>query len=77
MIVCPHETPGGAQRCALCRREVERLHDPHGLHAPVPYWKTTAAVSERAAVPMPDHVRELLHEMQQGRRRGGEQGRLL
>lgn len=77
MTVCPHETPGGAQRCPLCRREVERLHDPHGVHAAEPYWKAQQRAAARAAVPMPDHVRELLNEMQQGRRADAEQGRLL
>lgn len=75
-MICPHETPGGAQRCALCRAKVERLHDPTGLHHPEPYWKQQQRLAQRQAVPMPDHVRRLMHEMQQGRRRG-EQDKLL
>ena len=50
---CPHETPGGAPMCALCREAVLRQHEGyerikgrrHGL--PVP----------RTHVPMPDYVR--------------------
>jgi len=75
-FICPHETPGGPQRCALCRHEVERLHDPTGVHHPEPYWKQQARAAAREAVPMPDHVRALLHELQQGRPQT-QQGELL
>lgn len=77
MTACPHETPGGPQRCPLCRRDVERLHDPHGVHAEEPYWKAAQRAAARAAVPMPDHVRALLDEMRQGQAPRAEQGRLL
>ena len=75
-FICPHETPGGPQRCALCRHEVERLHDPTGVHHPEPYWKQQARAAAREAVPMPGHVRALLHELQQGRPQT-QQGELL
>lgn len=61
--ICPHETPGGPQRCALCRHEVERLHDPTGVHHPEPYWKRAARAAEREAVPMPDEVRRQLEKL--------------
>lgn len=64
-MTCPHETPGGPQRCPLCRAAVERLHDPHGIHAPTPYWKAAARAAERAAVPMPDHVRREWEKLRQ------------
>lgn len=63
--VCPHETPGGPQRCALCRREVELLHDPSGVHHPEPYWKQQQRRAQREAVPMPDEVREVWERLRE------------
>ena len=60
---CPHETPGGAPMCALCREAVLRQHEGyerikgrrHGL--PVP----------RTHVPMPDYVRRGLLSIKEHR----------
>ena len=74
--ICPHETPGGAQRCPLCRRAVEMQHEEWNRHQEIPTWKRLDHLAARQAVPMPDHVRQLLNELQQGRV-SGEQGELL
>lgn len=75
--ICPHETPGGRQRCALCRREVERQHEGWDSHQHEPAWKQVARLAERQAVPMPDHVRAEWDKLRQGPRAGGQQGQLL
>ena len=59
-MLCPHETPGGAPRCALCRSTVLALHDPTG---------TTLRRFERdmhgpgTGSPMPDWFRRQLEEL--------------
>lgn len=76
--ICPHETPGGAQRCALCRHAIERQHEGWEVAQDVPSWKRLDHIAERQSVPMPDHVRKVWDELRQGRpRTSAEQGELL
>lgn len=53
-MVCQHETPGGAARCPLCRRQVLAMHDPAG--AAVNTWRKTHSTG----APMPDWFRKQL-----------------
>lgn len=72
---CPHETPGGSQRCALCRAEVALLHDGPRRRPRRP-WLTATPLD---AVPMPDHVRDTLRALRDGTEPppAPEQGALL
>lgn len=69
---CPHETPGGTQRCALCREAALAQHrgylSPHGR---ITRRETTVQKQSR---PMPPEVRQAWAQLNAPR---PEQGRLL